>query len=39
MQENDFNYSQEIEKHLGTIAKQSGIVLTRRAEYHGFTRG
>jgi len=28
MQENDFNYSQEIEKHLTTIAKQSGIVFT-----------
>jgi len=28
MQNNDFDYSQEIEKHLGTIAKQSGIVFT-----------
>jgi len=28
MQENDFNYSQEIEQHLTTIAKQSGIVFT-----------
>jgi len=28
MQENDPNYSQEIEKHLTTIAKQSGIVFT-----------
>lgn len=28
MQENDFNYSQEIEKHLTTIAKQSGIAFT-----------
>jgi len=28
MQENNFNYSQEIEKHLTTIAKQSGIVFT-----------
>ena len=28
MQENDFNYSQEIEKYLTTIAKQSGIVFT-----------
>jgi O-antigen/teichoic acid export membrane protein len=28
MQENDLNYSQEIEKHLTTIAKQSGIVFT-----------
>lgn len=28
MQENDFNYSQEIEKHLTSIAKQSGIVFT-----------
>ena len=28
MQENDFNHSQEIEKHLTTIAKQSGIVFT-----------
>lgn len=28
MQENDFNYSQEIEKHLTTITKQSGIVFT-----------
>lgn len=28
MQENDFNYSQEIEQHVTTIAKQSGIVFT-----------
>jgi len=28
MQENDFNYSQEIEQHLTTIAKQSGIVFS-----------
>jgi len=28
MQKNDYDYSQEIEKHLGTIAKQSGIVFT-----------
>ena len=28
MQENDYNYSQEIEKHLTTISKQSGIVFT-----------
>jgi O-antigen/teichoic acid export membrane protein len=28
MQENDFNYSQEIEKHLTTVTKQSGIVFT-----------
>jgi O-antigen/teichoic acid export membrane protein len=28
MQENDFNYSQEIEQHLTIIAKQSGIVFT-----------
>ena len=28
MQENDFNYSQEIEQYLTTIAKQSGIVFT-----------
>ena len=28
MQKNDFNYSQEIEKHLTTITKQSGIVFT-----------
>jgi len=28
MQENNLNYSQEIEKHLTTIAKQSGIVFT-----------
>ena len=28
MQENELNYSQEIKKHLTTIAKQSGIVFT-----------
>jgi len=28
MQENDLNYSQEIEQHLTTVAKQSGIVFT-----------
>jgi O-antigen/teichoic acid export membrane protein len=28
MQENDLNYSQEIKKHLTTIAKQSGIVFS-----------
>ena len=28
MQNNDYDYSQEVEKHLTTIAKQSGIVFT-----------